>query len=146
MIHRIAKKYGTTYYAAFFCERLFDRLPWGGGEFDCLIFSPSRKNSLKMERLLNDLPYAHIDWVFTTGIASKYWHDCVDQKSVEKGIQKEIGDGHPMTAAFDEIRTPSDWNISFNFGRHDQFLFIFLNRSETMVNRVKTLAGKIRER
>lgn len=98
-----------------------------------------------MERLLNDLPCARIDWVFTAGAGSDYWHDRVDQKSVDKGIQRHVGDGRPMTAWLEEVGTPGDWDPSFNHGGHDQFLFIFMNRSETMANRVNTLAGKIRK-
>ena len=144
MIYRIARKYGVTYYAALFEEALFDQLPWGNRLFDCFIFPPRGKSHSRMERLLDVLPYARVDWVFTAEPRSEYWHDRVDHKSVEKGVQEKVGDGHPMTAWFEEIKTPGDWDTSYNHGGSDHFLFIFLDCSEPMTKRVDALRKKIR--
>lgn len=144
MIHRIANKHDVTYYAALFKEGLLEHLPWGNEVFDCLIFPSPAKSRLRMESLLNSLPYDRVDWVFTAEPDSEYWHDRIDQKAVEKGCQEKVGDGHPMTAAFKKISAPCDWRASCNLGQNDHFLFIFLDRSESIATRVKTLARKIK--
>jgi len=74
-----------------------------------------------MERLLDVLPYDRVDWVFTAEPDSQYWHDRVDNKAVEKGAQSKVGDGHPMTAWFEEVRSPRDWDLYSSFGEHGPF-------------------------
>ncbi len=96
-----------------------------------------------MERLIEKLPFDRIDWVFTTEPDSEFWHDKVDEESVTRGFQEMVGDGHPMTAWFDEIKTVNDWDLSFNHGKSDHFLFIFVDDNKSIDEEINVIRNKI---
>ncbi len=62
-----------------------------------------------MKQAVDELLTKKCDWVHTTGEDSKYWHDYIDQRSVDLGRQAAVGDGNPMTAWDEEMTGPEKW-------------------------------------
>jgi hypothetical protein len=104
-----------------------DALPWRDASFDALVFIASSATTTHVEESLRTLVAANTDWIFTAGARAEFWHDRVDQLSVELGRQQRVGDGSPMTAWFD-IDSLDQWDTSYSFGGCDYFLFIVLGQ------------------
>src|SRR4029453_2131316 len=91
----------TQYFAT--TATLIEGLPWGDEQFYALFFVSASAAPAKVEQALRSLVAANTDWIFTAGTQPEFWHDRVDQLSVEVGRQQQVGDGSPMTAWFEEI-------------------------------------------
>jgi hypothetical protein len=137
---------GTQYYVLDFTIECGLALPWGEAMFDCQIFPPGVKTSSALASLISSLPYEHIDWVHTAEPNSEYWHDEVDRASVRRGVQQQVGDGKPMTAWFNDLLSVNDWKQSYNLGASPHFLFVFVEPTTPLQERVDVLRRKIRVR
>ncbi len=105
-----------------------DALPWGNACFDALVFVAPSAAPRGVEDALRALVAANTDWISTAGSQAEFWHDRVDQLSVEIGRQQRVGDGSPMTACFDEIQSLDQWETSYSFGGCDYFLFVVVGQ------------------
>ena len=112
-----ADKAGVTVHAALYAPGVLDSMPWGVQKFSCFIFAPQDKDSRLMEELLDALPYERIDWISVGGPEAECWHDRIDRKSVDKGVQEKVGDGRPMTDWFtdDLFALPAQQAIAIRF-------------------------------
>ena len=102
--------------------------PWGNAPFDALVFIGASATDSQVQDALRALIAANSDWIYTAGSRAKFWHDRVDQLSVEIGRQQRVGDGSPMTACFDEIQSLDQWETSYSFGGCDYFLFVVVGQ------------------
>lgn len=143
MIYPIATTREVSYYAMLYGEGAFARLPWGHALFDCVIFPPTGKDPAGMEALINALPYIQIEWVYTTGVDAEYWHDRVDQVSVEKGFQSELGGGYPMTAWFSEIKSIDDWRADACLGDAGHLVLILMDPDAEIERKIEKVKNKI---
>lgn len=116
---------GVEHYVLAFDGLAFPSLSWGDEEFDCILFPPVGAAHDKMEALLECLPYGQMDWVHVAGPDAEYWHDRIDRKSVEKGVQTHVGEGHPMTAWFEDMESVDDWDTGHNLGGMARLLLVF---------------------
>ncbi len=147
MIRYIDTDYrGIRYFMSDFIKELDQPFPWGEAMFDCQLFPPPALSSLTMLSLLSLLPYEHIDWVHTSEPNSEYWHDEVDRASVQRGVQKQVGEGKPMTAWFKDLMSLSDWELSHNLGVSPHFLFVFVDPKQPTHERMNLLRRKIHSR
>jgi|WetSurMetagenome_2_1015567.scaffolds.fasta_scaffold00126_16 hypothetical protein len=103
-------------------------LPWRDEKFDCLIFNLSDDDL--MEQAVDELLAKNCDWIHTAGEGSKYWHDYIDQRSVDLGRQAAVGDGNPMTAWHEEITDFLKLKLTVNFGGNDYFLIVLVGLAE----------------
>jgi hypothetical protein len=132
----------TTYFAVKYELGCLSGMPWGDEKFDCLIFK--HDNDDLMRQAIDELLTKNCDWVHTAGKDSEYWHDYIDQRSVDLGRQADVGDGNPMTAWHEEMTNPEKWESTINFGGSDYFLIVLVGFTE--IKRVlETLKGKFAE-
>jgi hypothetical protein len=118
----------TSYFVVKYELGCLSVLPWKDELFDCLIFK-SDTNDL-MKQAIDELLAKNCDWLHTTGTDSEYWHDYIDQRSMDIGRQAAVGDGNPMTAWHEEMTTPEKWETSINFGGSDFFLIVLVGIAE----------------
>ncbi len=118
-----------------------DVMPWRDAPFDALVFIASSATPKHVEDSLRTLVAANTDWIFTAGARAEFWHDRVDQLSVELGRQQRVGDGSPMTAWFD-IGSLDQWDTSCSFGGCDYFLFIVLGQQMPSSFHISEIATK----
>jgi len=114
----------VTYFAVEYENGCLSTLPWGVEQFDCLILK--NDNDEKMNQAIDELLAKNCDWVHTAGKESEYWHDYIDQRSVDLGRQAAIGDGNPMTAWHEEMTGPEKWTPIINCGGSDYFLIVLV--------------------
>ncbi|MGJ8640870.1 MAG: hypothetical protein ACSHYA_15880 [Opitutaceae bacterium] len=134
----------VTYFACDYTEGFLSNLPWGDDQFDCLFFPASPIDESAYAKAVEEILKKHIDWVFTCEPNSERWHDLLDEMAVALGRQKEIGDGSPMTAWFDEIKKIEDWDTSYNYGGSDYFLFVFISASDSLESRMERLRRRLK--
>jgi hypothetical protein len=116
-------------------------LPWGEAPFDALVFVAASTADSDVEATLRALIAANTDWIFTAGARAEFWHDRVDQLSVDSGRQQR-GDRRPMTAWFEDIQSLDQWDTSYSFGGADYFLFIVVGYDVPASFRVREHATK----
>ena len=116
---------GRRYYWVRYSDNGLGAFPWRKSRFDVGIFIHPSAPDKEVEACIRELVGRNNDWIITFGTDSQRWHDRVDHVSVEAGRQKQVGDGNPMTAWFDEISTLKDLDTSFCFGGH-AFLLVLV--------------------
>jgi hypothetical protein len=114
---------GRSYFACSGAASL-EKLPWADSDFDALVFIAPSADPVEVEAVLRALIQLNTDWIYTAGAEAEFWHDRVDQLSVEAGRQQRAGEGSPMTAWFDHIQSLGQWDTSCSFGGSSYFLFV----------------------
>jgi len=133
---------GTAYFAVKYEPGCLNALPWGHEKFDCLIFKQG--NDDLMKHATDELLTKNCDWIHTAGEDPRYWHDYIDQRSVNLGRQAAVGDGNPMTAWHDDMVNPEKWESTINFGGSNYFLILLVGFTD--INGVlEALTGKLTE-
>src|SRR4030042_6951484 len=121
------------YYCVRYASGCLEKLPWGKAQFDCGIFVNPSSDQNEVERCIQEVIRKNNDWILTFGADSERWHDRIDNASVDIGRQKQVGDGDPMTAWIDDIKTLGGLDISCNFGGCDAFLLILIGFTEKTI-------------
>jgi hypothetical protein len=134
---------GRRFHATAYTPGCLRRLPWGKRRFDCGIFIHPRAHKTIIESCIREAVSGNSDWVATYGADAETWHDRVDQASVEIGRQKRVGDGSPMTAWFDDIKSLDQFDISTCYGA-GPVLLILVGFPGRRMSHVEALARHFR--
>ena len=133
-----------TYFGVDYHPGCLNHLPWGGAQFDCIIFTYEGYEKQVMVELVDALLKRNNDWILIGGRDTEHWHDYIDQRSVGLGRQEAVGDGNPMSAWLEELTDLAQWDKSHNHGASDYFLFILVG-CQNFDKTVQSLKHRIRE-
>lgn len=142
MNHLTQDTCGRDFYWVQYSPGCLSELPWGDAVFDCGLFIHPSAQDAEVEACVLEVVEKNTDCVVTFGERAEYWHDRVDNVSVEQGRQEHVGDGNPMTAWFEEVSRADDMDPSCCYLGASLFLFIFVGFEE-VEDQVQVLRDKL---
>jgi len=115
---------GRRYYCVRYSRGCLRAYPWRKSRFDAAIFVNKSTADEEVEACIRELVAQNNDWIYTFGSDSKRWHDRIDEISVEEGRQKQVGDGSPMTAWFERVKTLNRLRTSYFHGAYTTLIVL----------------------
>ncbi len=122
------------------CQRSY---PWRKSRFDVGIFVHRSASNEEVEACIKELVVQNNFWVFTFGKDSERWHDRVDEISVEEGRQKQVDDGNPMTAWFEEVKTLNQLRTHYFQGGYTT-LIVLVGFGDKEAKQIESFKKKLR--